>query len=125
MCDRRSGMCVPIDELVGRDSGEGGRWYSCDPDRFVCEPDEWLVCDEVGCDWYRCDAAGDACEPRQASDCPGTDPACPAKTPTVRATDAPPRDPCRGLCFAGEQCVVKDDVADCVRKEPTAPPNEP
>jgi len=123
MCDRRSGMCVPIDELLGRSENANGRWYSCDPDRFVCEPDDWLVCDEVGCDWFRCNATGDACEPRQASQCPG-DPACPVAADSPGDADPKPRDPCRGLCFSAEVCVVNDGVADCVRSEPAVTPSQ-
>lgn len=47
--------------------------------------------------------------------------------------EAPPRsapapqgaeDPCKGLCFKGEQCVSKGGVADCVPRKAT-PPRSP
>jgi hypothetical protein len=35
-------------------------------------------------------------------------------------------DPCRGLCFPGEQCVSKGGVSDCQpRKEPAPKPQAP
>ena len=70
MCDRSSGLCVPLDELSPVSDDDEARWYACDPEQFQCEPDEWLMCDAEGCVWYRCDEASDWCEPREGTTSP-------------------------------------------------------
>ena len=116
MCDPESGQCIPIPEVSGRQSREQDRWYPCDPTRFKCGPNEWLVCDSAGCEWYRCDESIEICEPRPAPGCvEGTD--CQEVLLAERASSpaaSPAGDPCRGLCLSGEQCLVREGVADCV-----------
>ncbi|MBW2529779.1 MAG: hypothetical protein JRI23_36720 [Deltaproteobacteria bacterium] len=119
MCDPDSGQCVPIPEIPGRQSQGQDRWYPCDPTRFECGPNEWLVCDDAGCEWYHCDESIEICDPRPAPGCnEGAD--CELLLAEQRA--APPAgvsvDPCRGLCLGGERCVVRDGVADCVSVTP-------
>lgn len=114
MCDPASGRCVPIPETPGRVPLGEERWYPCDPARFECGPDEWLVCDEGGCAWYRCDEALELCNLRPPTSCEQGGP-CEQRLAGAVMLPAPPAiDPCRGLCLAGEQCVVQDRVADCV-----------
>ena len=119
MCDRESGRCVPVPELA-RGHDDRTRWYPCEPTQFQCQPNEWLVCDEVQCEWYQCDESIEVCEPRLAPACSTPEecevllahgPAPAARPPFAERASS---DPCRGLCLTGERCVVQDGVADCL-----------
>lgn len=119
MCDGDSGLCVPLDEYVADERRGDARWYACDPDRFRCEADEWLVCDEAQCDWYRCVGDEEDCDLSREASCSAGE-SCAAELQGRVASSGPTRplaplaDPCRGLCVSGEQCVVRGGVADCV-----------
>jgi hypothetical protein len=113
VCDRLHGVCVPIGELAPAPQ-DGVRWYACDPERFRCNPDDWLVCDERGCQWLSCDETADFCEPRPHEPCPVGDADC-TEPPMASepAASRPPADPCRGLCLKGERCVAEAGATRC------------
>lgn len=72
----------------------GGCWANCRQGMY-CDRDSGL-CKPMPCPNGDCSASSSAAAPAPASPPP------------------PALDPCRGLCFPGERCVVTHDIADCV-----------
>lgn len=95
----------------------GGCWADCRPGTH-CDKESG-TCVRIPCGGScgpaeRCSPVEgeERCVPRASSEAEASArPAAPAE-----GADAGAADPCRGLCLAGERCVVLDGgVADCVR----------
>jgi hypothetical protein len=138
---------APDEQLAAPPEENEVEWVECDAAEFECAANQWLRCEKrcewvmcgpddaapssddpqrccrQPCAWVDCYEDGRPCEP--AAKTPSR------RAPAVRATGAPhgaerattnagpanTADPCRGLCLAGERCVVRDAVADCVAAE--------
>jgi len=129
-CDGSSGLCVAYAEPPSSSAEEPqADWTVCDRDRFKCEPNVWLRCEQP-CEWVLCEprATDPAGEPRRCCEQHCAWLQCPEDgKPCVALGHDPPKrdivafglaDPCRGLCLTGEVCVVHDGTADCVKPQP-------
>jgi hypothetical protein len=129
-CDSSSGMCLPLPEVQGTAPATEPEadWIACDRARYQCEADLWLRC-QLPCEWVMCESQGVEREPpRRCCEqrcewlvCPDDGRPCRqlGREPLKRTALAlESSDPCRGLCLAGESCLVRDGVADCVPAPP-------
>lgn len=127
-CDEASGLCVaPAEDLSYAEPESTAQWVECDRDRYLCAKGMWLRCEDP-CEWVMCEPRGatGTGEPRRCCEqrcawmyCPEDGHPCKVlerEPPLREAVASADADPCRGLCVAGEQCVVQGGVADCVAR---------